>query len=243
MGWIRILCVAPILLLAIPTLGNDAIDSTPRRLEGTRESEIQLFLENEIFPLDAIKSSVAREFFEELESISGFNFILDSSIDGSFLQVSKNDVTYLEFFENVLPENGFMWRRQPGTNLIWISPDSMTQRFSLTSEQRRRLKQIIRSNPNDKDGLILRSRILGTMKSRGVTPKTTRYELSGSDLVVTDSQSNMRRVKRYLDRLHPERPRSLERTQRTLGKALYGNQSIEEAAAEGRARVPGWCHD
>jgi hypothetical protein len=257
--------------------GSSAVEKV-----GSSESEIRAYLENREIPLGAMTSKEARPFFKELGDRSGFRFILAEDVQGELKLGSEEDRTYRSFLDEALAENGYSWRRQPGTNWIWISAGLPIQRFSLSPGQRNHFEALVGIGRGGETDKKLRNTILGSASASTPQSDKASYRIEGSELVVTDTSSNIRRAKDYLDR-HAEvetlaaplsvlyeppsgqkkdlrarrytvtpaedragsrpasslrRTRQIDRTQRVLGSTLYSNQSLEEAAAQGRVMHP-----
>lgn len=164
-------------------------------------------LDEKTFVLEQSSKVNVNEILSTMGAIADLQIITGEGVDGEINALRTTELTYREFLDKVLSLNGYTWRRQPGTNIIEVERDLITQRFPLTEEQYQALKRLamgqLGGRETDDFSEALREVILGKVESRDVDAvipgRTFILNKFLLELVVRDSRSNVELVRQFLE--------------------------------------------
>ncbi len=164
-------------------------------------------LDEKTFVLEQSSSVNINEILSTMGAIADLQIITGEGVDGEINALRTTELTYREFLDKVLKINGYTWQRQPGTNIIEVTRDIVTQRFPLSEEQYQALKRLAMGQLGGRDtddfSEALREVILGKVESREIDAiipgRTFILNKFLLELIVRDSRYNVELVRQFLD--------------------------------------------
>jgi len=163
------------------------------RVEDALDENTVAFRRGEIVKVEDLLAKMAQA--ADLQIVPG------EGVGGKLSTVPEKELTYRQVLDELLAENGFAWRRNPGTNLIWVTIDLVEETFRLSDEQYRSIVRLVSGSKKD-PSTALRDRIYGISSAKQVAPEVSdrKFQLSGPVLRIKDTRKNLDRVKRFLRR-------------------------------------------
>lgn len=141
------------------------------------------------------------DFLADLKLLSGIDFAITGGVEAR-VEAAFEDKPLREVLDTVLLPIGLKWDRQPGKDIIVITPDLRTQVFPLTPDQLANVDTLIQN---------------GTLGRLLYGPRGTRI-LDGQEVyadgrqnvvVITDSPRNIEKFGQFLDTLKSAAPQTL----------------------------------
>ncbi|MCA9446599.1 MAG: tetratricopeptide repeat protein [Candidatus Omnitrophica bacterium] len=175
------------------------------------DDRVSRVLDEKTFVLEQSTPVNVNEILSTMGAIADLQIITGEGVDGQINALRTTELTYREFLDKVLKLNGYTWQRQPGTNIIEVTRDIITQRFPLTEEQYQALKRLamgaLGGKETDDYSEALREVVLGKVETDEIK-KNIDAQVPGRtfilnkfllELVVRDSRYNVDLVRQFLD--------------------------------------------
>lgn len=168
---------------------------------------------NTLIPLRTLEPTPLSEFLQSLRLLSGIDFVIAGEVNAK-IEAAFEDVPLVDVLDSTLLPIGLRWRREPGSNTVIVEPDLRTEVFHLTPDQ------IVVSQSLIEDGVFGRL-LYGPAGTPVLQGQEVFTDPRRNVIVVTDSQSNLDKVRRLLE--------SLEGQQRT--QLIFDSYEIDESRA------------
>ncbi|MCA9442253.1 MAG: hypothetical protein KC964_15720, partial [Candidatus Omnitrophica bacterium] len=178
------------------------------------QEQVLQILEEKSFVLEQSTQVSIRAILETMNSIlesaslAGDIVIeIGEDVDGELDVVTTEELTYRQFFDDILPLEGFDWSIDPETETIRVKRDLVTERFPLSDEVFEVLNRHVRQ-AREWDGIedpsrAIRDLIIGQVRDQIIDPRVEGslflFNPSLRDLVVKDTRSNIKRVRSFLE--------------------------------------------
>ena len=174
------------------------------------DERVERELDERTLVLDAHSVSV-NELLNTMAAIADLQIITGEGVDGEINAFRSTQQTYRQVLDRVLSLNGYSWRREPGTNLIYVTREIVSKRFPLSDGQYQALKRLamgaLGGKETDDLSDALREVILGKVEDRDIDAsipgRTFRLNKYLRELIVRDSKHNVELVEEFL-RLYSE---------------------------------------
>lgn len=146
-----------------------------------------------LIPFRTLKPTTLPEFLQTLRLLSGIDFVIIGEVSAK-VEAAFEDEPLREVLNSTLIPMGLRWYREPGSDTVIIEPDLRTEVFSLTPDQLNTVNALI------EEGVVARL-LYGQAGEPVIEGQEILTDSRNSMLVMTDSKSNIEKVRRIIESL------------------------------------------
>ncbi|MCC6547722.1 hypothetical protein IT570_11200 [Candidatus Sumerlaeota bacterium] len=148
---------------------------------------------NTLIPLRTLEPTNLSDFLQSLRLLSGIDFVIAGEVSAK-VEAAFEDEPLTQVLDTVLLPIGLRWDRKPGSSTVVITPDLRTEVFTVLPDQLNTIDLLI------KDNVVAR-----LLYGPAGKPTLAGQEIYTDDrkniVVMTDSESNLQKFRRFLDNL------------------------------------------
>lgn len=141
------------------------------------------------------------DFLGDLKILSGIDFVITGGVEAR-VEAAFEDKTLREVLDTVLLPIGLKWDREPGKDIVVVTPDLRTQIFPLTPDQLANVDTLLQNG-------TLGRLMYGPRGQRALDGQEVYADARQNVVVVTDSPRNIEKFSQFIDTLKTSTPQSL----------------------------------
>lgn len=141
------------------------------------------------------------DFLGDLKILSGIDFVITGGVEAR-VEAAFEDKTLREVLDTVLLPIGLKWDREPGKDIVVVTPDLRTQIFPLTTDQLANVDTLLQNG-------TLGRLLYGPRGQRALDGQEVYADARQNVVVITDSPRNIDKFAQFIETLKTSSPQSL----------------------------------
>jgi len=141
------------------------------------------------------------DFLGDLKILSGIDFVITGGVEAR-VEAAFEDKTLREVLDTVLLPIGLKWDREPGKDIVVVTPDLRTQIFPLTPDQLANVDTLLQNG-------TLGRLLYGPRGQRALDGQEVYADARQNVVVITDSPRNIDKFAQFIETLKTSSPQSL----------------------------------